>query len=150
MGIKIISRNKRASYDYHLENKFEAGMVLTGTEVKSLRNGKVSINEAHIIIDDRGEVWAHNISIPLYEFGNINNHEETRKRKLLLSKKQITEISEEMSTKRLTLIPTAIYFKDSIVKLEIALAKGKKLHDKREDAAKKDVERKIKRGLFED
>lgn len=150
MGIKIIAKNKRASFDYFLERKFEAGMVLTGTEVKSLRNGKVSINEAHITIDDKGEVWAHNISIPPYEFGNIHNHEETRKRKLLLSKKEIAEIGHEMSIKRLTLIPTAIYFKDSLIKLEIALAKGKKLHDKREDSAKKDVERKLKRGIFED
>jgi SsrA-binding protein len=150
MGIKIIAKNKRASFDYHLEKKYEAGMVLMGTEVKSLRNGKCSINEAHITIDDNGEVWAHNISIPPYEFGNINNHEETRKRKLLLSKKEIIEISHEMSLKRLTLIPTAIYFKESTVKLEIALGKGKKLHDKREDAAKKDVDRKLKRGLFED
>jgi len=150
MGIKIIARNKRASFDYFLEKKYEAGMVLTRTEVKSLRNGKCSINEAHIIIDDFGEAWANNISIPPYEFGNIHNHEETRKRKLLLSKKEIAEIGHEMATKRLTLVPISIYFKGSIVKLEIALAKGKKLHDKREDSAKKDVERKIKRGLFED
>ncbi len=150
MGIKIIAKNKRASFDFHLERKFEAGMVLMGTEVKSLRNGKVSINEAHITIDENGEVWANNVSIPAYEFGNIHNHPETRRRKLLLSKKEIAEISHEMATKRLTLIPLAIYFKDSLVKLEIALAKGKKLHDKREDTAKKDVERKLKRGLFED
>lgn len=150
MGIKILAKNKRASFDFHLEKKFEAGMVLRGTEVKSLRKGKVSLNESHITIDNFGEVWAHNISIPVYEFGNIHNHEETRKRKLLLSRKQIAEIAHEMSIKRLTLVPTAIYFKDSLVKLEFALAKGKKLHDKREDTAKKEVERKLKRGLFQD
>ncbi|TDJ04403.1 MAG: SsrA-binding protein SmpB [Deltaproteobacteria bacterium] len=150
MGIKIIAKNKRASYDYFLEEKFEAGMVLTGTEVKSLRNGKVSINESHITIDNNMEIWANNIIIAHYEFGNIHNVPENRKRKLLLNSAEIKKIAHTMATKKLTLVPTMIYFKGSRVKLEIALGKGKKKFDKRADEAKKDVNRKLKRGLFED
>lgn len=150
MGIKIIAKNKRASFDYHLIEKFEAGLVLVGTEVKSLRLGKVSINESHISIDNGGEVWANNILIAPYEFGNINNHQENRRRKLLLNTKEIVHMAHKAQAERLTIVPTMIYFKDSTVKLEIALAKGKKLHDKREDQAKKDVERKLRRGSYED
>ena len=144
MGIKIIAKNKRASYDYFLEEKFEAGMELRGTEVKSLRNGKVSISEAYASIDKNMEAFVANITIPHYEFGNIHNHEETRKRKLLLHKSEIEQIAHEMKTQRLTLVVTKIYFKGSRVKLEIALGKGKKQHDKRQDQAKKDVERKLR------
>jgi SsrA-binding protein len=139
MGIKIIAKNKRAFYDYLIEEKFEAGMVLTGTEVKSLRNGKVSINEAHITIDNDFEIWANNIIIAHYEFGNIHNVPENRKRKLLLNAEEIKRISHTMSVKKLTLVPTMIYFKGSRVKLEIGLGKGKKQFDKRADQAKKDV-----------
>jgi len=149
MGIKIIAKNKRASYDYFLEEKFEAGIMLLGTEVKSLRDGKVSIAEAHVTIDNKGEAWINNMLIPQYEFGNINNHAENRKRKLLLHKKEIEKIDHLMNTKRLALVPTIIYFKRSLIKLEIALGKGKKRHDKRQDEAKKDVERKIQRGLYD-
>lgn len=148
MGIKIIAKNKRASYDYFLEEKFEAGIVLQGTEIKSLRNGKVSIAESYVDIDKNGEVWIMNMLIPAYEFGNIHNHKEDRKRKLLLNRKEIHTISHQMQAKGYTLVPTKIYFKDSLCKLEIALGKGKKLHDKRQDKAKKDVERKLQRGDF--
>jgi SsrA-binding protein len=148
MGKKIIAKNKRASFDYHLVEKFEAGMVLQGTEVKSLRAGKVSIGEAHITIDKDGEAWVNNINIPQYEFGNINNHEETRKRKLLLHTKEIEYISHKAQAERMTIVPTIIYFKDSRIKLEIALAKGKKLHDKRQDQKSKDVERQLRRGDY--
>jgi len=150
MGIKVIAKNKRASYDFFLEEKFEAGMVLTGTEVKSLRNGKVSIAESHITIDENMEVWANNIIIAHYEFGNIHNVPENRKRKLLLNHAEIKRIAHIMSAKKLTLVPTMIYFKGSRIKLEIALGKGKKKFDKRADEAKKDVDRKIKRGLYDD
>ena len=145
MGIKIIAKNKRASYDYFLEEKFEAGLVLQGTEVKSLRAGKVSIAEAYVNIDQKGEAWVYNITIPHYEFGNINNHNETRKRKLLLNKHEIEKLEHQVKAKQLTIVPTIIYFKKSNIKLEIALAKGKKIHDKRHDMAKKDVERKLQR-----
>lgn len=149
MGVKIICKNQRAGYDYFLEEKYECGMVLVGTEVKSLRAGKGQINEAYVVIDSSGEAWLQNASIPVYEFGNINNHAEARKRKLLLKKEEIIQIEKKMSIKGYTLIPTALYFKDSLVKCEIALAKGKKLFDKRDTAAKKDVERKLRQGQYE-
>ncbi len=149
MGVKIICKNQRAGYDYFLEEKYECGVALQGTEVKSLRLGKGMINEAYVTIDSQGEVWLQNATIPHYEFGNINNHPETRKRKLLLNRSEIQQINKKMSTKGYTIIPLALYFKDSLVKCEIALAKGKKLYDKRDTAAKKDVERKLRQGQFE-
>ena len=148
MAIKIIAKNKRASYDYALEDKIEAGLVLQGTEVKSLRLGKVSMAESYVAIDDSGEVWIYNMTIPQYEFGNINNHEETRKRKLLLNKKEISDIYHKMQVGSLTIVPTIIYFKQGRIKIEIALAKGKKQHDKRQDQAKKDVQRKLQQRDF--
>lgn len=149
MGIKIICKNQRAGYDYFLEDKYECGLELLGTEVKSMRLGKGIINEAYVAIDNSGEVWLQNATIPQYEFGNINNHVETRKRKLLLKREEIQQIEKKMATKGYTVIPLALYFKDSLVKCEIALAKGKKLFDKRDTAAKKDVERKLRQGQFE-
>jgi len=147
--MKIIAKNKRASFDYQLKERFEAGVSLKGTEVKSLRQGKATIGEAYIAIDKKDEVWAYNINIPQYEFGNINNHEETRKRKLLLNKKEIENIKHQMKAGGMTVVPTILYFKRSLIKLEIALGKGKKLHDKRNDQAKKDVQRKIQRGIYD-
>jgi SsrA-binding protein len=149
MGIKIICKNQRAGYDYFLEDKYECGVSLLGTEVKSLRLGKGIISEAFVTIDSKGEVWLQNSNIPHYEFGNINNHQETRKRKLLIKREQIKQIEKSMAIKGYNLIPLALYFKDSLVKCEIALAKGKKVYDKRDAAAKKDVERKLRRGHFE-
>jgi len=149
MGVKIIVKNSRAGYDFFLEQKYEAGVVLQGTEVKSLRNGKATLTDAFVTVDGKGEAWLYNLNIPHYEFGNINNHEENRKRKLLLSRSEINAINKEMAQKGLTLIPTALYFKDSLVKCEIALAKGKKLYDKREASAKKDLDRKLRQGNYE-
>jgi SsrA-binding protein len=149
MGIKIICKNQRAGYDYFLEEKYECGVVLQGTEVKSLRQGKGIINEAFVSIDSQGEVWLQNATIPHYEFGNINNHVEARKRKLLLKREEIQQIEKRMAMKGFSIIPLAIYFKDSLVKCEIALAKGKKLFDKRDTAAKKDVERKLRQGQYD-
>jgi SsrA-binding protein len=149
MGIKIICRNKRAGYDFFLEEKFEAGLVLTGTEVKVLREGKGNINDAFVQVDANGEAWVYNMQIPHYKFGNISNHEEFRKRKLLLSRKEITEIVKNTQLQRLTVVPVSLYFKDSKVKIEIALAKGKKMYDKRETEAKKDVERKLRQKNYE-
>lgn len=144
MGVKIIAKNKRASYDFFLEEKIEAGLALVGTEVKSLRAGKVSIAESWIDIDKNGEAWIQNMTIPHYEFGNINNHQETRKRKLLLKRKEIEKLLHQVKAQKMTIVPTSIYFKNSYVKMEIALGRGKKQHDKRHDQAKKDVERKLK------
>lgn len=149
MGVKIIAKNQRAGYDYFLEEKYECGLALLGTEVKSLRAGKAIINEAFVTIDSNGEAWLQNATIPHYDFGNINNHPETRKRKLLLKREEIHQIEKKMAMKGYTLIPLALYFKDSLVKCEIALAKGKKLFDKRDTSAKKDVERKLRQGQYE-
>lgn len=149
MGVKIISKNSRAGYDFFIEEKYECGVVLAGTEVKSLREGKALINEAFVTVDSNHEVWLQNCTIPQYMFGNIHNHPETRRRKLLLNRAEIIQIEKKMSTKGYTLIPLALYFKDSRVKCEIALAKGKKLYDKRDTEAKKDVERKLRQGKYD-
>lgn len=149
MGIKIITKNKRAGHDYQLLEKVEAGLVLVGTEVKSIRAGKVKIGESHITIDGNNEAWIHNMYVAHYEFGNINNHEETRKRKLLLNETEINKIARKMNAERLTVVPTILYFKGNRIKIEIVLARGKKAHDKREDSKKKDIEMKIRRGIYE-
>lgn len=150
MGIKIIAKNKRAFFDYAIDETFEAGLVLKGTEVKSLRLGKVSLTEAYAMIDKNGEAWIYNVNIPHYEFGNRNNHEEARKRKLLLNKSELKQIEHEVNASRLSIVPIKIYFKNSNVKMEIGLGKGKKLHDKRQDKAKKDIERKLKQRKYDD
>ncbi len=148
-GIKIIAKNKRAGYDYFLEEKFEAGLVLQGTEVKSLRAGKCIMNDAFCTIDKKDEIWLSHSFIAPYQFGTYDNHKEDRKRKLLLNAKEISYIQKSLATKGQTLIPTKIYFKGSKVKLEIALAKGKKLFDKRESSKEKDIKRKLQQGKYE-
>lgn len=150
MGIKVLTKNKRASYDYALSKKIEAGIMLVGTEVKSLREGKCNITESHVTIDAKGEVWVHNMYIPHYKFGNLNNHEERRTRKLLLNHKEIADLYHSLKAGGLTIVPTMLYFKDRTVKLEIALGKGKKNYDKRQDEAKKDVQRKLQRKEYDD
>jgi SsrA-binding protein len=148
-AIKLIAKNKRATYDYFVEETYEAGLVLVGTEVKALREGKCTMTEAFCTIDAKSEVWIHQLKIAPYTFGTYANHEETRKRKLLLNLQEIVKLEKDLATKGQTLIPTKIYFKGSRVKLEIATAKGKKLYDKREATAKKDVERKLRQGTME-
>ncbi len=148
-GIKVIAKNKRAGYDYFLDEEYEAGLVLQGTEVKSLRAGKCVMTEAYCTIDERSEVWVHQLKIAPYEFGTYANHEESRKRKLLLNEAEIIQLEKALSVKGQTLVPTKIYFKGSRVKLSIATGKGKKLYDKREASAKKDVERKLRQGKYE-
>lgn len=142
--MKIIAKNKKAHFNYSLLERYEAGLVLQGTEVKALREHNVSIAQAYIALDDHGEAWVMNMKIPPYSHGNLMNHSETRKRKLLLQRKELNTIALRMQAERLTLVPTIIYFKKSRVKIEIALAKGKKLHDKREDEKKKDIAKKIR------
>jgi SsrA-binding protein len=147
--IKIIAKNKRAGYDFFLDDSYEAGLVLQGTEVKSLRGGHCVMTEAYCTIDQNSEVWIHQLKIPPYEFGTYANHDETRKRKLLLNLQEINQLEKNLATKGQTLVPTKIYFKGSKVKVEIATAKGKKLYDKRESSAAKDIERKLRQGKFE-
>ncbi len=141
-GIKILAKNRKARYEYFIEDTLEAGIVLTGTEVKSIRQGKVNIRESYASIEN-GEAFIVNMHISPYEQGNIQNVDPLRKRKLLLHKREIGRLSEAINQKGVTLIPLSIYLKDSLVKLEIATGKGKKLYDKREDIARKDAKRKI-------
>ena len=137
---KLIANNKKAYHDYFIEDKYEAGIVLVGTEVKSLRMGKCSIKEAFIRIEN-GEVYVYNMHISPYEKGNIFNKDPLRVRKLLLHKHQINKIAGQVAQKGYTLVPLRIYLKGSLVKVEIGLARGKKQHDKRRDIAKKDQRR---------
>jgi len=140
-------KNRSAYHEYFIDVKYEAGMVLLGTEVKSIRDGKVSFNDAYCLIH-KGEIWIKSLHIAEYSHGNINNHEAMRDRKLLLQKKEIKRIESKLKEKGYTLIPLRIYFNDkALVKVEIGLAKGKKLHDKRETLRQKDAEREMKRHL---
>jgi len=138
-------KNRSAYHEYFVDAKYEAGMVLQGTEVKSIRNGKVSFNDSYCLLH-KEEIWIKSLHIAEYSHGNINNHDPARDRKLLLRKKEIKKIESKLKEKGYTLIPLRIYFNEkSMVKMEIGLAKGKKLHDKRESIKQKDVEREMKR-----
>lgn len=143
-GIKLIANNKKAYHDYFIEETYEAGIELVGTEVKSLRMGKCSIKESFVDIED-GEVFVQKMNISPYEKGNIFNKDPLRKRKLLLHKYEINKLIGKQQQKGYTIVPLKVYFKDSRVKVEIGLAKGKKLYDKRQDIAKKDVKREAER-----
>lgn len=147
-GIKVVSNNRRASHEYHLDDRYEAGMVLTGTEIKSIRQNKVDLKRGFARVY-RGEVWLHDVYIAQYEQGNRENHEPERPRKLLLHKKEIAKIERATQEKGVTLIPTKLYLKDGRAKVEIAVARGKRLFDKRADIAKKDAQRQVERALRE-
>lgn len=144
--IKIIARNKKATHDYFIEEKIECGIVLTGTEVKSLRLGKTSIKESYADIID-GEVFVFQMNITPYEKGNIHNQDPIRPRKLLLHKREIRRLIGLKQRQGYTLVPLTIYFSDNRVKLELALAKGKKMHDKRQAVAEKDAKRRMDRAV---
>ena len=141
---KLIANNKKARHDYFLEEVFETGICLAGTEVKSLRMGKCSIKEAYVRIEN-GELMLFQMHISPYEKGNIFNKDPIRPRKLLMHKYEILKIAQKIKEKGYTLVPVEVYFKGSRVKIEIALAKGKKLYDKRDDIAKKDMKREAER-----
>src|SRR5688500_17965896 len=143
-----IATNKRASYRYHLLEKWEAGLVLTGTEVKSLRGGKAQLKDGYAQVQD-GEVWLHNVHIPPYAPATRENHEPERPRKLLMHKREIDRLIGSTREKGLTLVPTRLYFKGSRAKVEIALARGKDHVDKRRDLKAKDQKREIDRALAE-
>ena len=143
-GTKLIANNKKAYHDYFIEDKYEAGIALAGTEVKSLRMGKCSLKESFIRVE-KGEVWIYNMHNSPYEKGNIFNKDPLRVRKLLLNRREINKIEGKMTQKGYTIVPLQVYFKGSLVKLEIALARGKKLYDKRDDIAKKDARRESER-----
>ena len=146
-GIKLIANNKKAFHDYFIEETFEAGIALHGTEVKSLRMGKCSVKESFIRIE-KGEVYVYNMHISPYEKGNIFNKDPLRTRKLLLHKSEIRKMTGAIAQKGYTIVPLKVYLKGSLVKVEIGLARGKKLYDKRNDlkekAAKRDIEKSLK------
>ena len=143
---KLIANNKKARFDYFIEDTYEAGVVLHGTEVKSLRMGKCSVKEAFIRIEN-GEAIIYNMHISPYEKGNIFNKDPLRPKKLLLHKSEINKLTGQMAVQGYTLVPLEVYFKGSLVKVQVGLAKGKKLYDKRQDIAKKDQRREAEKNF---
>jgi len=145
-GVKPVAENRRARHDYQLLERFEAGLALTGTEVKSLRDGRVSLAQAYADVRD-GEVWLIGAHIDEYAQGNVANHAPERDRKLLLHRREIDSLIGAVQQKGLTLVPTRLYFKDGRAKLELALARGKEQRDKRRDIAKRDAQREMERAV---
>jgi SsrA-binding protein len=145
-GKKIIASNRRARHDYTIEDTVEAGLVLTGTEVKSLRAGRATLTEGYGQITNN-EAWLHGVHIPEYTQGTWTNHEPRRIRKLLLHRREIDKLASSIQERGLTLVPLSLYFSDGKVKIELALARGKRAYDKRQDLAKKDAVREIEREL---
>lgn len=139
-AMKLVANNKKAYHDYFIDEKYEAGLVLHGTEVKSLRLGKCSVKEAFVRIEN-SEVWIYGMHISPYEKGNIFNRDSLRPKKLLMHKDEIRKLTGKISEKGFTIVPLQVYFKDGRAKIEIGLARGKKLYDKRQDIAKKDQRR---------
>jgi len=146
MGEKLIAENRRARHDYHLIDRLEAGIVLTGTEVKSLRDGRVTLAQSYADIRD-GEAWLHGVEIATYDHGNRANHEPVRARKLLLHRREIDSLYGAVREKGLTVVPTRLYFKDGRVKIELAVARGKEQRDKRRDVVERDAKRQMERAL---
>jgi SsrA-binding protein len=143
-GQKLIASNKRARYDYFIDEVLEVGIVLTGTEVKALRGGKASLNDSYAVVE-RGELWLENSYIPELTQGSWTNHLPRRRRKLLLQKGDITDLAKKSSQTGCTLVPISLYFKDGYAKLELGLGRGRKAFDKRETLKKKDAEREMQR-----
>ena len=145
-GRKVVAQNKKARHDYHIDDTFEAGLVLVGTEVKSLRQGRASLVDGFAEID-AGEAWLHNVHIPEYTQGTWTNHSSRRKRKLLLHRTEIDKLERKVSEKGFTLIPLALYFKDGRAKVEIGVARGKKAYDKRHAIAERTANREKQQAL---
>lgn len=147
-GIKLICRNKRAFHEYEVLERLECGIVLTGTEVKSLRDGNSSLEEAYAKLED-GEVWLLGSDIPEYAMGNRMNHKPKRPRKLLLHRREVAKFAGKASERGFTLVPLRMYFKHGLAKVELGVARGKQLHDKRESQKKADAAREIRRAMTE-
>jgi SsrA-binding protein len=145
-GVQVIARNRRARYDYHIEDTVEAGLVLTGTEVKSLRAGRASLSEAFGQVTGN-ELWLHGLHIPEYAQGTWTNHEPRRARKLLLHRKEIDRLASTAAERGFTLVPLSLYFSGGKAKVELALARGKRTYDKRHDLAQRDAAREVDRAL---
>ena len=143
-GVKIAAQNRKAFHDYFVEDRYEAGIQLAGTEVKSIRAGTLNLKDSYCTVKD-GELWVHSLHISPYEKGNIFNKDPLRVRKLLLHKTEINKMAGKIKEKGYTLVPLQVYFKGSLVKVELGLARGKKLYDKRQDIAKKDQQREVER-----
>ncbi len=148
MSERTVATNRKAKRDYHIEETLEAGIVLKGTEIKSVRAGQVSLNEAFVLIDNNLEAWLVDAYIAPYQHGSHYNHDPRRKRKLLLHKKEILRLWNRVREKGMTIIPLRMYIKNGLAKVEIALARGKKKYDKRAEIARKEAEREIQRALF--
>jgi SsrA-binding protein len=146
-GVKIVAQNRAASYNYHLLDKLEAGLVLVGTEVKTLREGKATLREAYADIRG-GEAWLVNCHIPEYQPGGPRNHDPLRERKLLLNRREIDRLVVQTQQKGMTVVPVKIYFRDGIAKCELALAKGKKFHDRREAERQKEAKREASDAMY--
>jgi SsrA-binding protein len=146
MVIKTVATNRKAFHNYHIGDSLEAGMALTGSEIKSIRSGRVSLGDAYVR-PEGGELWLLNAHIARYEASSYLSHEPKRPRKLLLHRKEIDSLISKVLEKGLTLVPTRLYIKGSIAKVEIALAKGKKLYDKRESISRREVERELARAI---
>ena len=144
MAIKTVATNRKAYHNYHIGDSVEAGIALTGTEIKSIREGRISLGDAYVR-PEAGELWLLNAHIARYEAGSYLSHEPKRPRKLLLHRKQIDSLASQIAEKGLTLVPVKLYLKDSLAKVAVALAKGKKLYDKRETIARREVERELGR-----
>jgi SsrA-binding protein len=145
-GRTLVAQNRKARHDYHIEDTYEAGLVLTGTEVKSLRAGRASLVDGFAVLTD-GEAWLHNVHIPEYDQGTWTNHEPRRPRKLLLHRQEINKLVGKTKETGLTLVPLALYFKDGHAKVEIALARGKRTYDKRQAMAERDAKREADRAM---
>lgn len=145
-GIKIVADNRKAFHDYFVEERVEAGIILTGTEIKSIRNGRVNLKDSYARID-KGEVWLLQMHISPYDQGNRFNHDPLRRRKLLLSRSEITKIFSKLQLQGLTLIPLKIYLKHGLAKVELGVCRGKKNYDKRQDMAERDAKREIERHM---
>lgn len=143
---RVIAHNRRARHEFQIEDSYEAGLALTGTEVKSLRSGRASIQEAYARVEG-GEVWLYHMHIPPYDSGGYTNHDPLRRRKLLLHRGQIRRLLGKAQQKGYTLVPLRLYFTRGVAKVELAVARGKKLYDRREDIAKREAERRIQRAV---
>jgi len=146
MSIKTAATNRKAFHNYHIQERTEAGIALTGTEIKSIRNGRVSLGDAYVRLEN-GELWLLNAHIARYEAGSYLSHEPRRPRKLLMHRREINNLTSKIAERGFTLVPTRIYIKDSLAKVEVALARGKKLYDKRETIIRREAEREMGRAI---
>lgn len=147
MSIKVVATNRKAKHEYHILDTYEAGLVLKGTEIKSIRAGRVSLAQAYVSIENEREAWLVGAHIAPYDQASHHNHDPIRSRKLLLHSREIGQLWDDVRQKGVTIVPLRVYLKDGLAKVEIAVAKGKKLYDKRAEIARRDAEREIQRQL---